>query len=211
MKPTDRRGRSFRTRCCRQCQRGHGSKAETGGEKFAAVEVHGGGQVARFALNPREFDVRFRHVRLRIGPAGEQFLRHAPMFVQLWQRTLHQVAVPPGRRVWAASPRARRARDGRARRPKGPHGLTGRSTTTPLADPTGRYVALTPNCYLEIYDGDAGRVWASSSIPAVAFAWSPDGDWLAYAADDRNVYFLRTSDWTTRFSLPADTEGLAWR
>jgi DNA-binding transcriptional LysR family regulator len=31
--------------------------------------------------------------------AGEQFLRHAPMFVQLWQRTLHQVAVPPGRRA----------------------------------------------------------------------------------------------------------------
>ncbi len=29
--------------------------------------------------------------------AGEQFLRHAPMFVQLWQRTRHQVAVPPGR------------------------------------------------------------------------------------------------------------------
>src|SRR6185312_1871041 len=31
--------------------------------------------------------------------AGEQFLRHAPMFVQLWQRTLHQVAVPAGRRA----------------------------------------------------------------------------------------------------------------
>ncbi len=31
--------------------------------------------------------------------AGEQFLRHAPMFVQLWQRTLQQVAVPPGRRA----------------------------------------------------------------------------------------------------------------
>lgn len=29
--------------------------------------------------------------------AGEQFLRHAPMFVQLWQRTRHQVAMPPGR------------------------------------------------------------------------------------------------------------------
>ncbi len=34
-----------------------------------------------------------------LTPAGEQFLRHAPMFVQLWQRTLHQVAVPPGRRA----------------------------------------------------------------------------------------------------------------
>src|SRR6478735_8124488 len=34
-----------------------------------------------------------------LTPAGEQFLRHAPMFVQLWQRTLQQVAVPPGRRA----------------------------------------------------------------------------------------------------------------
>lgn len=34
-----------------------------------------------------------------LTPAGEQFLRHAPMFVQLWQRTLHQVAVPPGQRA----------------------------------------------------------------------------------------------------------------
>src|SRR3954468_14811200 len=34
-----------------------------------------------------------------LTPAGQQFLRHAPMFVQLWQRTLHQVAVPPGRRA----------------------------------------------------------------------------------------------------------------
>jgi DNA-binding transcriptional LysR family regulator len=34
-----------------------------------------------------------------LTPAGEQFLRYAPMFVQLWQRTLHQVAVPSGRRA----------------------------------------------------------------------------------------------------------------
>jgi DNA-binding transcriptional LysR family regulator len=34
-----------------------------------------------------------------LTPAGEQFLRHAPLFVQLWQRTRHQVAVPPGRRA----------------------------------------------------------------------------------------------------------------
>ncbi|MDF1779261.1 MAG: LysR family transcriptional regulator [Rhizobiaceae bacterium] len=34
-----------------------------------------------------------------LTPAGQQFLRHAPMFIQLWQRTLHQVAVPPGRRA----------------------------------------------------------------------------------------------------------------
>ncbi len=31
--------------------------------------------------------------------AGEQFLRYAPMFMQLWQRARHQVAVPPGRRA----------------------------------------------------------------------------------------------------------------
>jgi len=34
-----------------------------------------------------------------LTPAGEQFLRHAPMFVQLWERASHQVAVPPGRRA----------------------------------------------------------------------------------------------------------------
>ena len=34
-----------------------------------------------------------------LTPAGEQFMRHAPMFVQLWQRTLQQVAVPRGRRA----------------------------------------------------------------------------------------------------------------
>lgn len=34
-----------------------------------------------------------------LTPAGEQFLRYAPMFVQLWQRARHQVAVPPGRRA----------------------------------------------------------------------------------------------------------------
>src|SRR3954471_15010159 len=34
-----------------------------------------------------------------LTPAGEQFLRYAPTFVQLWQRTRHQVAVPPGHRA----------------------------------------------------------------------------------------------------------------
>jgi DNA-binding transcriptional LysR family regulator len=34
-----------------------------------------------------------------LTPAGEQFLRHAPLFIQLWQRTLQQVAVPHGRRA----------------------------------------------------------------------------------------------------------------
>jgi hypothetical protein len=90
------------------------------------------------------------------------------------------------------------------------NGLISRSTAAPIADPSGSYVALTPGGYLEVYDRDAFRVWASS-VERVAFDWSPDGDWLAYAAADRNVYFLRTSDWTTRFSLQAATEGLAWR
>lgn len=34
-----------------------------------------------------------------LTPAGEQFLRYAPSFLQLWQRARHQVAVPPGRRA----------------------------------------------------------------------------------------------------------------
>lgn len=34
-----------------------------------------------------------------LTPAGEQFLRYAPTFVQLWQRARHQVAVPEGRRA----------------------------------------------------------------------------------------------------------------
>ena len=34
-----------------------------------------------------------------LTPAGEQFLRFAPTFLQLWQRALHQVAVPPGHRA----------------------------------------------------------------------------------------------------------------
>jgi DNA-binding transcriptional LysR family regulator len=34
-----------------------------------------------------------------LTPAGEQFLRYAPAFVQLWQRARHQVGVPPGHRA----------------------------------------------------------------------------------------------------------------
>jgi LysR family transcriptional regulator, flagellar master operon regulator len=34
-----------------------------------------------------------------LTPAGEQFLRYAPTFVQLWQRARQQVAVPPGHRA----------------------------------------------------------------------------------------------------------------
>ena len=34
-----------------------------------------------------------------LTPAGEQFLRFAPTFVQLWQRARQQVAVPEGHRA----------------------------------------------------------------------------------------------------------------
>jgi DNA-binding transcriptional LysR family regulator len=34
-----------------------------------------------------------------LTPAGEEFLRYAPTFVQLWERARHQVAVPEGRRA----------------------------------------------------------------------------------------------------------------
>jgi DNA-binding transcriptional LysR family regulator len=34
-----------------------------------------------------------------LTPAGDQFLRYAPAFVQLWQRARHQVAVPKGHRA----------------------------------------------------------------------------------------------------------------
>ncbi|MBS7810288.1 LysR family transcriptional regulator [Roseococcus pinisoli] len=34
-----------------------------------------------------------------LTPAGENFLRHAPALVQLWERARHQVAVPAGRRA----------------------------------------------------------------------------------------------------------------
>lgn len=34
-----------------------------------------------------------------LTPAGEQFLRYAPGFVQLWQRARQQISVPPGHRA----------------------------------------------------------------------------------------------------------------
>jgi len=37
-----------------------------------------------------------------LTPAGEQFLRYAPLLVQVWERARHQVAVPPGRRAVVA-------------------------------------------------------------------------------------------------------------
>jgi len=81
------------------------------------IEIVGTGSFIRAAerLNVAQTTVsaRIRNLEQQLGrplfvrhkggasltPAGEQFLRHAPMFVQLWQRTLHQVAVPAGRRA----------------------------------------------------------------------------------------------------------------
>ena len=37
-----------------------------------------------------------------LTPAGEQFLRYAPLFIQVWERAKHQVAVPPGLRAVVA-------------------------------------------------------------------------------------------------------------
>ena len=34
-----------------------------------------------------------------LTPAGEQLLRYAPTFVQLWERACHQVALPPNKQV----------------------------------------------------------------------------------------------------------------
>lgn len=37
-----------------------------------------------------------------LTPAGEQFMRYAPLLVQMWERARHQVAVPPGLRAVVA-------------------------------------------------------------------------------------------------------------
>src|SRR5688572_18022449 len=34
-----------------------------------------------------------------LTPAGEQLLRHAPAFVQLWERARHEVALPPNKQA----------------------------------------------------------------------------------------------------------------
>jgi DNA-binding transcriptional LysR family regulator len=37
-----------------------------------------------------------------LTPAGEQFMRYAPLLVQVWERARHQVAIPPGVRAVVA-------------------------------------------------------------------------------------------------------------
>ena len=71
------------------------------------------GAAERLHLSPTTVSARIRSleeqlrrplfIRNKAGatltPAGEQFLRHAPSLVQLWERARHQVAVPAGRRA----------------------------------------------------------------------------------------------------------------
>ncbi|MBP0447521.1 LysR family transcriptional regulator [Roseomonas sp. SSH11] len=77
---------------------------ETGSFVRAAERLH----VSQTAVSARVrcLEEQLRRplfVRSKAGasltPAGEQFLRHAPALVQLWERARHQVAVPEGRRT----------------------------------------------------------------------------------------------------------------
>ena len=77
------------------------------------------------------------------------------------------------------------------------------------ADPTGSYVAILARGTVEAYDRDTGIPWGSP-LEAVAYDWSPVGDWLAYSTG-ASIYLVRTSDWTTQFRLPLSTVSLAWR
>jgi hypothetical protein len=89
------------------------------------------------------------------------------------------------------------------------NGLSSSRTQQPRADPSGEYLALGSGGFLEVFDRSAGAVWRSS-IEALAYDWSPDGEWLAVAAPTR-IHFVRTSDWTSQLTLPLPTESLAWR
>jgi hypothetical protein len=89
------------------------------------------------------------------------------------------------------------------------NGLSSSRTQQPRADPSGEFLALGSGGYLEVFDRRAGAVWRSS-IEALAYDWSPGGEWLAVAAPTR-IHFVRTSDWTSQLTLPLSTESLAWR
>ncbi len=86
-------------------------------------------------------------------------------------------------------------------RPSGPDAMR--------AGPDGHDVAVLAHGSLDVYDDQLRAGW-SSPVETSGFDWSPDGEWLAYA-NGANVYLVRTSDWTTRFSIPVSTESLAWR
>ena len=60
------------------------------------------GPTSNTPVFPRQGEAAARAVKVRhkggatLTPAGEQLLRHAPNFLQLWQRMQRQVAVPTG-------------------------------------------------------------------------------------------------------------------
>jgi hypothetical protein len=84
------------------------------------------------------------------------------------------------------------------------------STLGPMrAQPGGVNVGLLDRIAVTVYDKQPLPLF-SPSLGTLAYDWSPQGDWLAYAGDEA-VYLVRTSDWTTHFRLRVSTLGLAWR
>lgn len=76
----------------------------TGSFIRAAEKIHVGQTTVSARIRTLEQRLgRQLFVRNKAGasltPAGEQFLRYAPQFVQLWERARHQVAVPAGHRA----------------------------------------------------------------------------------------------------------------
>jgi WD40 repeat protein len=78
------------------------------------------------------------------------------------------------------------------------------------ADPAGRHIAVRSGSRLDVLGPRAQTIWPSALEPVRAFAWSPDGRWLAVAGR-ASVYLVRTRDWTVLVSLPVATRDLAWR
>ena len=76
------------------------------------------------------------------------------------------------------------------------------------ARPGGVNVSVLDLVRLVVLDSQPLPVFGS--LATIAYDWSPQGDWLAYATDDA-VYLVRTSDWTTHVRLRVSTQGLAWR
>lgn len=76
----------------------------TGSFVRAAERLHVSQTAVSARVRTLEEQLRRRlFVRNKAGasltPAGEQFLRHAPTLVQLWERARHEVAIPEGRRA----------------------------------------------------------------------------------------------------------------
>jgi hypothetical protein len=78
------------------------------------------------------------------------------------------------------------------------------------ADPAGHHLAVRSGTRLDVLGPRTETIWPSALEPVRAFAWSPDGRWLAVAGRT-SVYLVRTRDWTVLVSLPVATRDLAWR